>query len=253
MTFHKTSIYVTGFLFLTPTMALAVYEPLVNIPGVSNPQDTNAYINALYALSISLAALLAVIKIIIAGAKYMLSDVVTDKSEAKEDIKGALLGLLLIVSAVLILTTINPNLTNLTILQGAPRVSVPTREGTALTPEQRQRNYIEGIRERCERAGSTFVPPSTLYRNGRCLLPGFAPRTTATPQQPPNCNTLQGASGQNCLELLTEVVNGVCASGFTLQPSSSGPGCVRTSYDPQGNPCNPAYQTQNGLCVIYEE
>lgn len=100
------------------------YQPLVGIPGVSNAaSDFGTYINQLYFLSISLAALLAVIKIIIAGVKYMLADVVTSKADAKSDIWGALLGLLLIVSAVIILGTINPNLTNLNVLSGAPALN----------------------------------------------------------------------------------------------------------------------------------
>ncbi len=66
-------------------------------------------------MSISVAGMIAVIKIIIAGVKYMLSDVITSKEEAKKDIKGALLGLILIMSAVLILQVINPQLTNLKI------------------------------------------------------------------------------------------------------------------------------------------
>lgn len=84
---------------------------LVGIPGIdaTNP-DFNTYINALYTLSIAVAGLLAVIKIMVAGIKYMLSDVVTSKGEAKSDIQGALLGLLIVMSAVLILNQINPQL-----------------------------------------------------------------------------------------------------------------------------------------------
>lgn len=88
------------------------YVPLVGIPGITDPGlNFNSYINALYALSISIAALLAVIKIIIAGMKWMLSDVVTSKGEAISDIKGAVFGLVVVISAVLILTVINPQLT----------------------------------------------------------------------------------------------------------------------------------------------
>lgn len=93
------------------------FVPLVGIPGIENPDvNFNKYINTLYAISISLAALLAVIKIIVAGVKWMLTDVVTSKQEAKKDIQGALIGLLIVISAVLILTVINPNLVNFDIL-----------------------------------------------------------------------------------------------------------------------------------------
>lgn len=86
-----------------------VYSPLVDIPG-NGPQSFEQYINFLYGASISIAALLAVVKIIIAGAKYMVSDLISGKESAKSDIQGAILGLLLILGAVIILEFINPQL-----------------------------------------------------------------------------------------------------------------------------------------------
>ena len=100
---------VTALIF-TPTITLA-QKYLVDLP-IDTQGNFNQYINLLYKMSISIAALLAVVKKVIAGAKYMLSDVVTNKSDAKKDIQGALLGLLLILGAVVILNTINPALTD---------------------------------------------------------------------------------------------------------------------------------------------
>lgn len=94
------------------------YEPLVGIPGVGQGEgddvtiDLNDLLNALYAMSISIAALLAVIKIVIAGVKYMMTDVVTTKGGAKSDIQNAVLGLLVVIGAVLILFVINPDILN---------------------------------------------------------------------------------------------------------------------------------------------
>lgn len=107
------------------------YEPLVGIPGV-NPNASggfDTYINTLYALSISIAALLAVIKIIIAGVKWMMTDIVTTKGEAKKDIQGALIGLLIVLAAVLILTVINPNLAKVDLQLN----TVQTQKYTAIT------------------------------------------------------------------------------------------------------------------------
>lgn len=97
-------------LLLAPLLASAQSQNLINIPQAAG--GFNGYINAVYAMFISVAALLAVVKVIVAGVKYMFSDVVTQKSAAKKDIQGALLGLLIVLAAVLILTVINPNLTN---------------------------------------------------------------------------------------------------------------------------------------------
>lgn len=112
--------WVIVFLWLVPLALFAAdpkYVPLVGIPGL-NPesQDAGAYVKALYLLAISIAAFLAVVKIIFGGVQYMLSDVITSKEQAKKDIRGALLGLLIVLAAVLVLNTINPNLTNLNIL-----------------------------------------------------------------------------------------------------------------------------------------
>lgn len=122
------------FLLLPFGVTAQQFTPLVGIPGVSDPTtDLNTYINALYALSISIAALLAVIKIIIAGVKWMLSDVVTTKQDAKNDIQGATLGLLLVISAVLIFNTINPNITSTSLFiapVGNPTNTAPTQSST---------------------------------------------------------------------------------------------------------------------------
>ncbi len=112
-------------LLLAPVVTLAQFKPLVGIPGITDPNaDFNTYINTLYAISISVAGLVAVIKIIVAGVKWMLSDLVTSKQDAKSDIQGALIGLLIILSAVLILEVINPQLTQ-TKLFLAPVDAVP--------------------------------------------------------------------------------------------------------------------------------
>ena len=98
----------------TPALAFAQskYVPLIDIPLLTQAGDTgfSGYINFLYSLSIGIAGLLAVIKIIVAGVKYMFSDVITDKGSAKKEIQGALFGLLLILGAYIILNTINPQL-----------------------------------------------------------------------------------------------------------------------------------------------
>lgn len=119
----------------TVTEGVDQFVPLVGIPFVdtkSPPQSLSDYANALYIAAISLAAVIAVLKIIFAGVKYMLSDIVTDKSAAKKDIQGALVGLVLIIGAVLILNTINPTIANITALQGLDDLTVPTAAPTGV-------------------------------------------------------------------------------------------------------------------------
>lgn len=98
-------------LFAAGAERIEYSNPLVNIPGYSGSSSSfSDFVNLIYGVSISVAALLAVVKIVIAGLKWMLSDIVTDKTEAKKDIQSALFGLIIIISAVLIITTINPTI-----------------------------------------------------------------------------------------------------------------------------------------------
>ena len=115
-------IFFIFFISLLPSVLLATtsnYTPLVDIPGVSGEdvRSIDAIVRALFTILISLAALLAVLKLIIAGAKYMMSDVVTTKQSAISDIKGAIFGLILVLSTVLILWTINRDITENTTIQ----------------------------------------------------------------------------------------------------------------------------------------
>ena len=107
----RTILYsLAAFLTFIPVAVFAGDNNLVNLP-IGETGDFNDYINAVYLMFISIAALIAVVKIIIAGVKYMFSDIVTQKSDAKRDIQGALLGLLVVLAAVVVLTIINPDLT----------------------------------------------------------------------------------------------------------------------------------------------
>ena len=172
----KTFILAAVFVFgLLPILALAqaaplVYKPLVGVPGLSGSTNFGDYINALYGLSIAVAALMAVIKIIIAGVKYMLSDVVTSKQEAIGDIKGSLLGLGVVISAVLVLTIINPQLTKTEIFIDPnynPQSNVPTSTASIIpinTPGRfggyyyRETHPDPGFEQTCEAtAGQLFT------------------------------------------------------------------------------------------------
>jgi hypothetical protein len=109
---------------------------MVDIPGISDKpgtiNDFGAYVNALYIFAITVGALLAVLKLVAAGVKYMFSDIVTNKEAAKNDIRGALLGLLIVIGAVVILNTVNPNLTNVNLNLTDARVDTGDYLGDAL-------------------------------------------------------------------------------------------------------------------------
>jgi hypothetical protein len=111
------------FWLYAPTTRAQDYEPLVGVPLLNRDATSfQDYIDILLTAAIGIAALMVVLRIIWAGVQYMLSEVVTSKEEAKRSIGGALLGLLIILASVVILTTINPNLARLDVLQSAPTV-----------------------------------------------------------------------------------------------------------------------------------
>lgn len=105
------------FFFTGALMAFAQeggYTPLVAIPGFDEGSTSIPdFVNTVYKLTLALGALLGVIKIAIAGVKYSVSDVVTDKSDARKDILGVLLGLAILLMPYIVLSTIHPDLLNL--------------------------------------------------------------------------------------------------------------------------------------------
>lgn len=150
-----------------------VYEPIVGIPGVEGAENFDSYIDALYALSISIAALIAVIKIVIAGAKYMLSDLISTKADAKNDIKNSLIGLLIIIAAVVILNTINSDLTNLTLFDIEDQILVDSEWQTPL--QQTMQEWCDGLAAQgqpCEpiTCGSALFLQAEQFLNPSCSI-----------------------------------------------------------------------------------
>ncbi len=120
------------------------YVPLTTIPGLTTgcvPDihgDTSSCVKAnpvkvlsnVYGVAIGIAAILAIGMIIWAGIQYATTEAITGKSAAKEHWHGALWGLLLLLSAFLILQTINVQLVNVDLSLGTPvECSVLDKDG----------------------------------------------------------------------------------------------------------------------------
>ena len=96
------------------------YVPLAGLPGVTDRSDPTliGYLNAIFMLSISIAAMVAVVRISVAGFQYMIStDGWANREEAKGTILAVLIGLAVLLASYIILYTINPDLVTLNILQ----------------------------------------------------------------------------------------------------------------------------------------
>lgn len=91
------------------------YEPLAPLPGTlydedAGTTDLQSYIPGIFKLAIGLAIVLAVFMIVVGGITYITSDAIQGKTQGKEYITNAVLGLVLTIASWLILYTINPSL-----------------------------------------------------------------------------------------------------------------------------------------------
>ena len=118
--------------FATPLFAAGEYTPLVGIPGISGTPSLPDYINKVYLLTIAVGVFIAILRIAYAGVKYSMSGVVTDKASAKNDIKGVLIGLAILLLPALVLNTINPDLLRLNFLDGLTKLD--TSAGSITNP-----------------------------------------------------------------------------------------------------------------------
>lgn len=127
--------FIAIFIFLGGLIAIPVvfaqgsssYVPLSPLPGVDeiDTGDLTGFFNQLFIISIGAAALLAVLMIAIGGLQYMGKDAWSTKQDAKDRILGAVLGLLILLFAWLLLSTINPKLVSFDFFSNLQRVEFP--------------------------------------------------------------------------------------------------------------------------------
>jgi len=94
----------------TTGSGIILLEPSVVGAEESSRVQFGEYMSTLFTTFISVAATLAVLMIVIGGIQYITSFSIGKKEQGKERIVNAIFGLLLAVSAYLILRTINPDL-----------------------------------------------------------------------------------------------------------------------------------------------
>lgn len=122
--------------FLLPEIVRAEvyhYVPFVQIPDFDySANSLPDLINRVYRLLIVVGCLFAVVKITLAGLKWSLSDIVSNKHDAMHDIQGVALGLALLLTPALVLSTINKDLVDLNVLKSFGE----SLEGIDLEPSQ---------------------------------------------------------------------------------------------------------------------
>lgn len=122
-------IFITSaFLLPTITFALQPYTLLVpSLPGIGNGKTTtfDQWLPAAFKLAIAIAAGLAFVMITFGGVTYATTDAVGPKSQGKDYIKNAVIGLLFVISAWVILNTINPEILSFKWTIPAPATITP--------------------------------------------------------------------------------------------------------------------------------
>ncbi|MES3031454.1 MAG: pilin [Patescibacteria group bacterium] len=113
-------------------------EPLPCIEGTGNncnPNELiqkiefNTYLSYIFKFGIAIAGFLAVVMIIVGGFEYMLSEAPFAKTNGKERITNAIIGLLGVLTSYLILVTIDPRLVQIN--SALPPIEIKTDEAAA--------------------------------------------------------------------------------------------------------------------------
>ncbi|MFH1170346.1 MAG: pilin [Candidatus Vogelbacteria bacterium] len=91
---------------------VCLLQPDIGVGLSAQESSLGNYLSILFKTLIGLAGGIAVLLIVVGGLQYILSEVPGVKSSGKERISNALIGLILALSAWLILNTINPDLIN---------------------------------------------------------------------------------------------------------------------------------------------
>lgn len=90
------------------------YEPLASIKGLTSngsaAKDFQSTLNFIFKWGIAVAVLLSVFMTILGGIQYMTTDAYSGKQDGIEKLQAAIAGLLLALSAWLILYTVNPRI-----------------------------------------------------------------------------------------------------------------------------------------------
>jgi hypothetical protein len=128
----------------TQFIPLTDFSGSPQLSSLADGVDLPSFLQGLFDLLIVVGATLAVIQITRGGFIYMTQDVISSKIKAKDIIRDAVVGLVLLLSTVLILRQINPDLVKLDLNPAPPAVS-GAGNGSAtpapMTEEERRAMY----------------------------------------------------------------------------------------------------------------
>ncbi len=120
------------------------------------------YLTNLFNLALIIGSVLAVLMIATAGLQYMTTDAVLGKSDSKERIRGAVVGLLMILSIGIFFQTVNPNI-----------LSFDLTSGTRKSQGQPRSNNLPGV----------STSPNPIHPGSTIGSSYINPTWTAVPKQ----------------------------------------------------------------------
>lgn len=91
-------------------------NPIKGVTDADAAKDPSKFFNGMFMFGVSIAAFLAVLMIAIGGIQYMSTDAVSGKTEGRERIQYAVMGLLLVLFSWILLKQINPEILNFNFL-----------------------------------------------------------------------------------------------------------------------------------------
>lgn len=155
-------------LFFMPLFAIGTeitYEPLSPVPGINPGENISlpAYINSVLVLVISIAAMLAVLRIVTGGFKYMIEESISAKGEARGVIVGAVVGLILLLGSWIILNTINPAILNLESLKFDSFQSSSRAQERAVAAQREREQQTEALTQQLV-SGTDYLGPGCSLR-----------------------------------------------------------------------------------------
>lgn len=143
----------------TQFIPLTDFSGSPQLSSLADGVDLPSFLQGLFDLLIVVGATLAVIQITRGGFIYMTQDVISSKIKAKDIIRDAVVGLVLLLSTVLILRQINPDLVKLDLNPQPPPAVSGAGNGSAtpapMTEEERRAMYRAQGKSYVYTAGNT--------------------------------------------------------------------------------------------------
>jgi hypothetical protein len=228
--------------FIVPFLSHAqgAFTPLTNLPGLDNVLESNSLpnlLNQIYRLCIGAAAVIAVLKIMQAGALHMFNKgSIAVSGKSRELIQNSVLGLLLVLSPAIVFGIINPDILDIS-LDFSKIQPNPIESGDITENESMQCTVYEGARpvrsddlsNRCDTDAGEFPVSNrccsstggvVLGSNGICCAKAAQRQYMLQYKYSEN-----RSDGTTCVHTTTQYFATIGAKGTLSEDTSGSPGC----------------------------